>query len=254
MAIFQPVTSPGDLPEAGSNAENLAFDIKQDVNPRAYAELAKDVAAFANATGGVILIGAAEDRKHGIIGRYMPVAADRAKQIRDAYNQAVRDRCSPRPLVNPVVIPCQEGSVVAVNVWPFPGQAVGVRIEKEPLAFAFPFRTGVETIWLSAEQLPMLMVPEIRRISILLAAIPNGAWVVVITANEWRFTLEDVRMLENVVVLTLRESPVTGDGLHRGLKFHLPIDVIRSVWKDAEGTWQLRIAGRLGRASKQLGR
>lgn len=242
MAIFQPVTSPGDLPEAGSNAENLAFDIKLDVDPSNHVELAKDIAAFANATGGVILVGAAENRRHGTIGQYKPVDAPRAKAIRDAYNLAARDRCSPQPLVNPIVIPCEEGFVVAVNVWPFPGQAVGVRIQKEPLGFAFPFRTGVETIWLSAEQLPMLMVPELRRISILLAAIPNSA-TIKITATLWSFSLEEVRVLENVLVLALQKSPVQIDQPEPGLKFHLPIDIIRSVWKDAKGTWQLGIAG-----------
>lgn len=158
MAVFQPVTTARDLPRAGTSAERISFDIKRDTGTgkQDYFELAKDVAAFANASGGVILIGAAEDRKHGVVGAYMPLSRHRAKEVRDAYNQATRDRCSPRPLVDPVIIDHQGGAVVAVNVWPFPGQAVGVRHAKEPLAFAFPFRAGVETIWLNAEQLPML--------------------------------------------------------------------------------------------------
>lgn len=248
MGLFQPITASSQLPQAGTNAETLALDIKREVDTKEHLELAKDVTAFANATGGVILVGAIEDRKHGSVGRYLPVERSKAKEIRDSYNLATRDRCSPKPLIDPAIIECQAGFVVAVNVWPFPGQAVGVRISKEPLAFAFPFRTGVETIWLTAEQLPMLMVPELRRISILLDAIPKGAEVGILRSDgkiSAKCSHVELRALENVVVLEVhrqiqrdvpaRESPIV----------HLPIDVIRSVWKAHSGQWQFILAGEL---------
>jgi predicted HTH transcriptional regulator len=86
-------------------------------------EAAKDIAAFANALGGVILIGADEDKKRGMLGRYSPLTDPEAKTARDAWGEAVETRCSPKPMVNLVNVPCGQGCVVAVNVWPFPGQA-----------------------------------------------------------------------------------------------------------------------------------
>lgn len=238
MGLFQPITNTSHLPQVGSNAENLALDIKQTVETRDYFELAKDVAAFANASGGVILVGSAEDRTRGSIGRYMPMEQDEAKQVRDAFTQATRDRCSPKPLLNPVIIECEDKYVVAINVWPFPGQAVGVQLQREPLAFAFPFRTGVETIWLNAEQLPMLMVPELRRISILLDAIPTGASIGIYTPRGYitEYSLVELRALENVIVLKAGRE-------EKRAKIHLPIDVIRSVWKEPSEEWRMVIEG-----------
>jgi hypothetical protein len=229
VGLFQPITNTSHLPQVGTSAENLALDIKMTVDPGAYFELAKDVAAFANASGGVILVGAAEDRRRGSVGRYMPMEQDEAKRVRDAFNQATRDLCSPKPMLNPVIIACQDKFVVAINVWPFPGQAVGVQLQTELPGFAFPFRTGVETIWLNAEQLPMLMVPELRRISILLDAIPTGARIGILGPRGHvtdEFTLVELRVLENVVVL---------EQGGRTSKTHLPIDAIRSVWKTHSG-------------------
>lgn len=134
VSLFQPVTSPTQLPPAGHSAETYSFDIKQNIQkPFDSFELAKDVSAFANANGGVILVGAAEDRKRGTISRYLPLDEKGAKEIRDAYSTAVRDHCSPAPVINPVVLPKDGGHVVAVNVWPFPGQAVGVRQKSVPM-------------------------------------------------------------------------------------------------------------------------
>ena len=238
VGLFQQITNTSHLPPVGANAENLSLDIKVKVDCGNYRELAKDVAAFA------VLGGShqdhAEDRKRGIVGKYLPMDQEEAKQARDAFNQATRDLCSPKPVINPVVIGFQEGFIVAINVWPFPGQAVGIQINKEPPGFAFPFRIGVETEWLTAVQLPMLMVPELRRVTILLDAIPTGAQVGVLssTGPASTFTLVEMRPLENVVVL--RAWPAS----ERSKELYLPIDVIRSVWK-AHQQWRIVIEGHL---------
>jgi predicted HTH transcriptional regulator len=105
-------------------------------------ELAKDVAAFANADGGVLLIGAYEDTRHGVLGTYKALDAQAVKLARESYSQAVRSFCFPSPIIDSVVVPHGNGSVVAVNVWPFPGQAVGVRSREHIDAYFFPFRSG----------------------------------------------------------------------------------------------------------------
>jgi predicted HTH transcriptional regulator len=94
-----------DLPPVGANAEHLGIDLKQEVgDPRNYQEMAKDVAAFANASGGVILVGAIEDRARRIVARYSPMERDLAKRVCDAFNHATRDLCSPKPVINPLII------------------------------------------------------------------------------------------------------------------------------------------------------
>ena len=243
MGLFQPITNSNHLPQVGANAENLSLDIKQAVNPREYYELAKDVAAFANASGGVILVGAVEDRPRGIIGKYLPMEQDEAKRVRDAFNQATRDLCSPKPVIDPVLIGCQDKFVIAINVWPFPGQAVGVQIKGGPLAFTFPIRIGVETIFLAAEQLPMLMIPELRRTIILLDAIPTGGQISITDAGRitQEFNLVELRPLENVVVL----QTVEGKPGRKPVELFLPIDAVRTVWKVQNARWLMVVEGQI---------
>jgi hypothetical protein len=100
-------------------------------NKADFGEMAKDVAAFANAAGGVIVVGV--DHQNGAAQRY-PLSLAEANELVELYSQAVRDRCSPRPLIEPCAIdigpepgkPPDERFVVAVNLWPYPDQPVGV--------------------------------------------------------------------------------------------------------------------------------
>jgi hypothetical protein len=194
-------------------------------------EVAKDVAAFANALGGVILVGADEDKKRGLLGQYRRLTAEEAKATRDACGEAVETLCSPKPMFEMVNVPSDAGVVVVVvNVWPFPGQAVGVRTE--PNGFSFPVRTGADTIFLLPEQLPMLMLPELRRVVTLLRAIPEGATIAYNhTAGQEvhsrpRFVRVDER--DNVVRLI-------SEG---GTSIVIALDFIKAVWK-AEDMWHV---------------
>ena len=237
VGLFQPITNSDHLPPVGANAENLGLDIKT-VDKGDSFERAKDVAAFANASGGVLLVGAAEDLERGTLATYVPMEQDQAKQVCEAFNRATRDLCSPKPVIDPVIIACQNKFVVAINVWPFPGQAVGVRYNQGPLCFAFPFRTGTHTIWLTAEQLPMLMVPEIRRVIILLDAISQGSGLQLSSSSghHWDSTLKQMNPLENSLMLEVMigEKPMPSS---------LPLDSIRSVWRDATRGWCLTFQG-----------
>ena len=73
VALFRPVATTADLPALSAGRESGTYDFKGSVDLAKKRELAKDVAAFANATGGVILIGAEEDKDAGTLRRYAPM-------------------------------------------------------------------------------------------------------------------------------------------------------------------------------------
>jgi hypothetical protein len=259
-----PLFDPRELPEPGASREGLQLDLKATVDAKNGFELAKDVAAFANSAGGTILVGAHEGANN-TLGKYAAMAESLAGTIRDAYNKAVSARCAPAPIVDPVLIPRDGGWLVAVNVWPFPGQPVGVSTRDHSRGgvgdngWAFPLRTGVHTIFLKPEQLPMLMVPDARRVAILLEQVPlerrqkvqvfwhdatsNGRHL-----QDRYLALVEVRPLENVAVFVNRNVidemyPTMSSGVTKAL--HLPLDAIRSVWSDGDGDWAVLITGRI---------
>lgn len=86
----------------------------------------------------------------------------------------------------------------------------------------------------------MLMVPELRRITILLDAIPKDAKIGIHAPEGhvrlWVFHRE-LRVLDNVFVVEQREAP------GRNYTTYLPIDEIRSVWKQSDGEWRMIVKG-----------
>jgi len=156
-----PVSTQNDLPPVGGGREQFDFDCKGDVDETDTFELARDVAAFANLAGGVILVGAVEDPARGVIRKYRPMAEERAHLIAGAYSKSVAQRCSPAPLIDPTVLPLEGAHIVGVNVWPFPAQVVGVRIP------------DAETFRGTRVKKPVLSkAPKIQRLNVDLALIP----------------------------------------------------------------------------------
>lgn len=243
MGRFQAIVQPADLPTPGLAVESDVLDFKEDVRkgPSGSIELpdlAKDVAAFANASGGTLLIGALEERATGRLLHYAPFDAPAIAKLRKAYSEAVRDFCSPRPICDSTPIAHGSGSVLAVNVWPFPGQVVGARLQqKGERIFRFPLRTGIDTHYLEAEQLPMLMIPELRRLVVLLRGIPRDEYVrryrsfaspggeqLSPVTKDCMFVAVDE--LSNVVMF--REGPSYGEEHYD----YVPLDKVRSVWRE----------------------
>ncbi len=191
--------------------ETLWRDFKQlrsgDAPPDR-AELAKDVAAFANRIGGVIIYGAKE--KGGFLDSYRELEPGEVTALRTASSEAVSNFCSPPPMFDPHPIPVRAGFVVAINVWPFAGQAVGVRRAKNGEEWSFPLRTGKDCRHLRPEQLPMLMIPQLRRVVALLYSIPQGAQIKHNSSSgNFLHRFIDVDEVENVVKL---KQPVIGPG------------------------------------------
>jgi hypothetical protein len=247
VALFRVIQHEGDLPAEGAGAERLSFDLKQTYgDPPDREEMAKDMAAFANASGGVVLVGVVEDQRHGVVGRYFPLDRAAAQEVKRTLSEAVRDFCSPIPLVDVAVVFRGSGFVVAANVSPFPAQAVGVRSQQTANSYCFPLRTATDTAFIRPEQLAMLMLPEVRRVVIHLSAIkvPDKIVIVFKSPNvspsppvRWEFEFEELRMLDNVVAL-LSDPPSRE-------RLLVPLDQIRTVWRELVNRWCIVVAGRV---------
>jgi len=250
------ITRDSGLPSLGSTETNT-LDFKARYKrasgpPFDTFEMAKDVAALANAMGGTLLVGAQEDETGGVLKAYLPLTESDAKETTTAFEQAVKDRCSPSPVVNIERIHHSNGYLLAVNVAPFPGQAVGVQVKGDKangwgdITWVFPLRVGTQTKPLRPEQLAMLMSPEYRRISILLGDIKPGAQVYLewpgSGSPDWAaFTFGSVQPIENMIVIQWDRNRQT---------IHIPIDRILSVWHDR--TWRILIQGVLMQKSSGI--
>ena len=257
--MFKPILTERDLPPVLEARETFLLDFKRQGNPEERLEMAKDVAAFANNLGGVILVGATEDRKNGRLGRYQPLPESDSARLARAYDEAIRDRCFPKPFHQTLALPKDGGFVVAVNVWPYPGQPVGVGHDGggNATAFAFPIRSGVNTVYLSPEQLPMFMDAKARRIAILLGSIPPEkkrnlrlrARAAHPTSSPTREARLEWRDLHDVV----RENTVRFVDQRSEVHFSIPLDAISHVWQlDSHGNWTIAVSCLLSEEGESL--
>ncbi len=233
------------LPEPGA-AESPALDFKakgEDKSGEAdFAnKLACQVAAMANALGGELVVGAVHDRSTGRLKHYAPFGTEQEAQARcRAYDEAVRDLCYPPPIFA-VEAPRQKDSgwVVVVHVTAYPGQAVGVRVGKkaDDVPFRFPVRVGTQTTYFPPERLPMLMSADVRRMAILLNAIPAGEKCVVrqFLSNGAPHLLDDVFMVA-VEELTNSVRFKLPSGAYRSI----PLDHVQTVYfKEHGAVWSV---------------
>lgn len=156
------ITREDQLPEPGPMREGLHFDMKaiKGLDPRP-PEMAKDVSAFANAQGGVLLIGAEE--KGAVLIGYNPVERSQALAIIEAYEKAITRFCSPTPVCDAYDLGRDSGFVVALNIAAYPAPPIGVRTDDGTERWSFPVRRGAQTRHLKPEQLATLMDGVYRR-------------------------------------------------------------------------------------------
>jgi hypothetical protein len=260
--MYSPIRSAADLPEKeGAHNEGQHREFKSEPSTDRF-ELAKDVAAFANADGGTILIGAKGNGEY--FGGYKPMTEKDASAAQRALDEAVRDRCSPYPFFVPVPIKKDGGIVLAVNVDPFPGQAVGVEVKPSEVTvgqskkgleilYWYPLRIGAHIKGIRPEQLPMFIDARIRRIVIALGdAIGQPVVLTDSGAGErptgigmWTQSgrLASVDVLGNAVTVNVEgfrrtrqrsvDAPVT-----------LPFDAIETAYRQG-AHWRIVIRGRL---------
>jgi len=242
--MWKSIDSRNDLPSIG-DPETLYLDFKAAPTDSAF-EIGKDVAAMANASGGTLLVGAAE-ASGGRLKQYVPLKDAAATE--KFYENVIRDRCRPRPTVTLNIVECDDsgGAVLAVNVQPFPGQPVGVHIpvkEQQGMKsiedlFHYPIRVNTYTKAILPETLAMYVDARVRRISILLEPLVGSQIRVQSTKPTGEncfymdlLVLKGVSLPENTVELELE-----------GKSYFIPIDFIHCVHRSGS-LWHIFIRGK----------
>lgn len=247
--MWNAIERDSELPAIGAR-ETTQLDFKAKP-PTDRFEAAKDVAAFANADGGSLLIGAVGGDH---LAKYAPLTLEQAKETERIYDEAVRDRCSPAPVFSFAEVPKDGGFVVAVNVWPFPGQIVGVRIKKDEVrcgtsesqqegVLLLPLRVGTHTRTITPEQIPMFVDAHARRIAIALNQAVGHRALVFATKNR----SENSTYAESAAVMAvdlLGNSVTMGVGPETARsKITIPLDLVDAVCR-ADEVWHVFVRGK----------
>lgn len=252
MSAFVPLIPPEPLPTAGTAIEHASFDAKARADTAKTFHLAKDVAAFANHLGGNLLIGMPEN--NGVLMPPVPLTAQESATTRDAFSKAVQQRCLPVPLFDFGEYQVGNGVVLAVVVYPYVGQVIGVRAKADAAqggyggdAFAFPVRVGSDSKFLQPEQLAMLMLPDYRRVVVALGAMKGGDIVHLHGADGAGQPTAAVGAFSSCDVLTntLTIGPPPAAGAERRAlqrSVQVPIDYVATAWKAADG-WHAVVRG-----------
>ncbi len=271
--INRQITTRAELEALATEPEGETVDYKGEVDGAEWWELAKDVAAFANHLGGVIVVGARErpDGRPFLQG----LDATEARALAEAYENVAKDRCRPSPLVVCVRIPWDKGlEILAVNVAANATGIVGAQfytLGKNPLAmlagakrptqlgagnaWQFPVRTGKHNPPLPLDQAIMHMSTHARRISILLAGIADWKKVKIIwqhPADEKRdhrvpaeSELRDLSIERNVARFQLTDGSRT--------TATIALDDIDTAWSEEDGSWAVRVSGYFDEVSNDKG-
>ncbi len=236
----------------------LAF--RSFVDPKKPTRHAVDVAAFANALGGVILVGVG--RKEG--RAHIHGLRDQTFAEVCAIFEHAAAICSPSPVVAVRSIHVDDDTTIAaVNVEPFVDQIVAapaspkrVRKDGSPAlpSWTFPVRTSTETRHLVPAELAMYMNRAARRILVLLSRIPlDSRREVAVWYRERRdvspkpwdgsyqtahlvMRMEDVSLEGNAVLLA---RSVGGGSLY----VRAPLTEVLDVWEHRPGEWSMRLDG-----------
>ncbi len=238
--------------------ERQWFDLKFTYKPGSQAEMAKDLAAFANAQGGALIIGAKEGPTEP--DYTSPLRAEVAERIALEFDLAVRDHCRPSPTIHVRTIPSRDAPgmvVLVINIEPAVDQPIAARVgEKSFAAWRFPVRVGRDTEFLFPEQLPLYMNSKARRAKLLLLRalaaggdvdlfdVPPGSWSHGNIRRSSPFKLDAVDTEGGGSVL-LRD----GTGNLGSQSIAVPLDDVEAVWLQHDGRWAMRISGHLDQFS-----
>ena len=136
-------------------SDDLDWKVKySDDKKEANAELAKDVAAFANATGGMLVLGMAEDRATSAASRAVnhPITDRTEREIHQAIASGVFPL--PRYNVRRLHDPAGDGSqgLLLIGVLPSPLAPHAILSASRP-DYAFPRRRGTKIDWLNEPEI-----------------------------------------------------------------------------------------------------
>lgn len=275
--MMLPVTRFEDIAAMGWG-ERRAVDLKVTYSGTEFAqrvEIAKDIAAFANGVGGVILVGAKE-----VVGSeplWIGLAEDHCATLKHEFECAARDRCRPAVLVDALPLFGPQGKrLLAVSVFPASLGVVGVVFRKSEFGiipkddprsalpedfYSFPMRAaGSLPHALRPESFGMLANDTVRRVAALLQQVPvNEREQMFLQVANWQvgeaqdkrldLKLSDVDLITNSVVVEVRVNQAfdlvqrLGKQITEWRKLVLPIDAFQTVWK--EGRYWVVLAPKL---------
>jgi hypothetical protein len=262
-----PWSQSNALSLAVSAHEKTVLDLKTRydlTNPTSVFELAKDMAAFANALGGTVLIGASEHsdslgRKTGRIEAFVPNIDDAG--LIKAATTAARDLCQPPFTVEPEVIKlsvneqasvvkkplAQDATLVALNVHPLVASpcavaacdAAGVRIAN---AYRFPLRFLEGTKWLKPEDLAFHMNSHERRMYLLLSRVPRDQRIQIWDKGQGALGAKRLGKLIDVDA-----ERMIAKFAFRGSDYeviaHVPLVFVTAVWLDEKDVSNIDVRG-----------
>ena len=255
-----PILSRTDLPELGSERERPDVDAKRDLDETKHGVLANDVAAFANASGGNILVGA--HTEGSTFHSYPGITPERAEAIGRAFEEAARNNCRPAPFLSTHIIPVGDSKVVlAVFIGASASGPVGVKLaapgneRRAADAWFFPHRVGSHTRCASPDQFATFEPMGSRRSFALLRTIPASEWGLIdvfarnssVSSPERgaapfaakKAKLSGIDEGRNVVWFELAGQYM---GTPRQYPFTVPGDWIETVWRDpASERWQVAL-------------
>ncbi len=244
--------------------ETTTFDVKSAYDfalQETGFDVAKDVAAFASAMGGTILVGAHEaivgGRRTGRIGAFESVPNTGAL-IADVSRE-VTQRCRPLPTIHPVAMTLDRDEqrralgrepttdsvdVVAINVFPLLTGPIGVRPGPrgalDQHGYRFPIRSGEQSDYLTPERLALHMNIHDRKIGVLLHEVGVGTRLRVFedhNASNLRYRVAEIDDTFSILVLEFHQSRTPAVAPAR-----VPFSFIRAVWKDHQD-WNAHIEG-----------
>lgn len=235
--MWKPIRRRENIPRI-DDSETLYLDFKAKPTDSPF-EIGKDVAAFANASGGTLLVGAVASGKKLL--KFQPL--DDASSTVVTYENAINARCRPRPAVTWELVSFDNAGsqVLAVNIEPFLGQLVGVHIPKneqkgmKPIEglYHYPLRVNDHTQAILPENLAMHIDARNRRIAIILEPLVGTRAVLQSVYKNKSInngplfnlaTIKKVSISDNTVELATKKSNA----------YHLPIDLIHSIGRNGQ--------------------
>jgi hypothetical protein len=214
----------------GKTPECIHWDYKQSFNPKDPADIAIDLAAFANTYGGTLLIGVAEKKINGLKVASSFVPNVDVEEIKKQVHTRIHEIISPKIDVQVVPIEVLGNPIVAVNVEPSIN-LVGVCLDRDRRQYSFPYRTEYGNQYMIFEEVEKRMVDNKTRAMYLKLKkyLPSGGRVTLYPVpirnyrSQWSFDWMDG--FDNEIKLET-------NGFRSII---VPISFIDEIWRGHEG-------------------
>jgi len=226
--LYKPFKTEQDfenLIHMGETPEGIHWDYKQALNPKEPADIAIDLAAFANTYGGTLLIGVAEKKINGLKVASDIVPNVDAEAIKKFVNVRIQEILSSKIEAPVLQFNVSNKLVVAINVEPSVN-LVGVCLDRDRRSFCFPYRTEYGNQYMSFEEIEKRMVDNKSRTMYLKLKkyIPGRSKVIIYPTpmgnaqTEWSF--EWIDETENEFKLICNDV----------LSIRLPVSAVDEIW------------------------